>query len=689
MRDYLANEVRNVCLLGHRGAGKSAVVEAMLYFTKATERLGKTVDGTSAMDYDAEEVKRAMSVYTSIAPVEWKDCKINFVDTPGYLDFAGEAESGIAVSDNALIVVGARDGVESGTRKAWNVVSERKLPTIFFVNKIDEENADFDTAYNQIRDAFGKSVIPFEVPIVEGGKVVGSVNILKNKAWYYNDSKTPKDVPADMQDVVAAYMEQITEAVAMCDDELMEKFFEGEPFSDAEIAKGVRFGIRNGEIRPVYCGSATNMTGIERLMDLIVEYMPSYAEKGTVEAVDASGEPVLLETSENEAATAFVFKTIVDPFAGRISFIKVMTGVISTDSQLVNVQKDKVEKMNQAYIIKGKHQVAVGKLFTGDIGAVIKLQYTETNDTLAQKGTAVTYPAIEFPRGMLGMAVWPKTRNDEDKLSSGLQRIQEEDKSCFIENNRETKETVIYGLGDQHIDVIRNKLKTKYKVEVELTKPKVQYRETIRSKVQAEGKHKKQSGGAGQYGHVKIEFEPCESEEMVFEERVFGGAVPRQYFPAVEVGLRECMDKGVLAGYKVVGVKATLYDGSYHEVDSKEIAFKMAAHLAYKAGMPKAKPVLLEPIVSVEVTVPDEYTGTIIGDLTKRRGTIMGQDMVGDNQVIQAEVPMAEMMVYATELRSMTQGIGTYTQKFERYDVAPTNVADKVIAQAAKEKDED
>ena len=688
MRDYLANEVRNVCLLGHRGSGKSAVVEAMLYFTKATERLGKTVDGTSAMDYDAEEVKRAMSVYTSIAPIEWKDCKINFIDTPGYLDFAGEAESGIAVSDNALIVVGARDGVESGTRKAWNVVSERKLPTIFFVNKIDEENADFDTAYNQIRDAFGKSVIPFEVPIVEGGEVVGSVNILKNKAWYYNDATTPKEVPADMQDIVSAYYEQITEAVAMCDDELMEKYFEGEPFSEAEIAKGVRFGIRNGEIRPVYCGSATNMTGIERLMDLIVEYMPSYAEKGTVEALDANGEPVLLETSENEEATAFVFKTIVDPFAGRISFIKVMTGVISMDSQLVNVQKDKLEKMNQAYIIKGKHQVAVGKLFTGDIGAVIKLQYTETNDTLAQKGTTVTYPAIEFPRGMLGMAVWSKTRNDEDKLSSGLQRIQEEDKSCFIENNRETKETVIYGLGDQHIDVIKNKLKSKYKVEVELTKPKVQYRETIRSKVEAEGKHKKQSGGAGQYGHVKIEFEPCDSEEMVFEERVFGGAVPRQYFPAVEAGLRECMDKGVLAGYKVVGVKATLYDGSYHEVDSKEIAFKMAAHLAYKAGMPKAKPVLLEPVVSVEVTVPDEYTGTIIGDLTKRRGTIMGQDMVGDNQVIQAEVPMAEMMVYATELRSMTQGIGTYTQKFERYDVAPTNVADKVIAQAAKENED-
>ncbi|MCF0112326.1 MAG: elongation factor G [Erysipelotrichaceae bacterium] len=687
MRDYTSSEVRNVCLLGHRGSGKSSVVESMLYFTKAIDRMGKTVDGNSAMDYDPEEAKRGMSIYTGIAPIEWKDCKINFIDTPGYLDFAGEAESGMAVADNALIVVGAKDGVETGTIRAWKQVEARKIPAIFFVNKIDEEHASFDTAYQALRDKFGKTVIPFEVPIMEGGKVVGSVNILKNKAWYYNDSKTPKDVPAELADTVEAYMAEITEAVAMSDEALMEKFFEGEAFTDVEIAKGVRYGIRHGEIHPVYCGSAVNMTGIERLMDLVVEYMPSYAEKGVVEATDTNGEPVMLETSESEATTAFVFKTIVDPFAGRISLIKVMTGVVSTDAQLVNVQKDKVEKMNQTYIIKGKNQVGVGKLFTGDIGAVIKLQYTETNDTLAAKGTTVTYPAIEFPRGMLGMAIWPKTRADEDKMSQSLQRITEEDKSVFIEINRETKETVVYGLGDQHLDVIKNKLKTKYKVEVEYTKPRVQYRETIRAKVEVEGKHKKQSGGAGQYGHVWVRFEPCESEEMEFAEEVFGGAVPRQYFPAVEAGLRECMTSGVLAGYKVVGVKATLYDGSYHEVDSKEIAFKMAAHIAYKAGMPKAKPVLLEPIVSVEVTVPDEYTGTVIGDLTKRRGTIMGQDMVGENQIIQAEVPMAEMMVYATELRSMTQGIGTYTQKFERYDVAPQPVADKVIAQAAKDKE--
>jgi len=689
MRDYLANEVRNVCLLGHRGSGKSSVVEAMLFFTKNVDRLGKASDGTLAMDFDPEETRREMSIYTSIAPIEWKDCKINFVDTPGYLDFAGDAQSGIHVSDNAIIVVGARDGVESGTLKAWNTVSQRKMPTIFFVNKIDEDNASFDSAYNAIKNAFGKTVIPFEVPIVEGGKVVGSVNILKGKAWFYNDSANSKDIPESMQDAVQGYLDEIKEAVAMSDDELMEKFFSGEEFTEAEIAKGVRSGIRSGDIHPVYCGSATNMTGIERLMDLIIEYLPSYAEKGVIEVKDTKGNVVTLETNEKEATSAFVFKTVVDPFAGRISFIKVMTGVVSADSQLTNVQKEKMEKMNQVFIIKGKHQVGVGKLFTGDLGAVIKLQYTDTNDTLVDKAKMVQYDPIEFPRGMLGKAVWPATRADEDKLSSGLQRIQEEDKSVFIENNRETKETVAYGLGDQHIDVIKSKLKSKYKVDIELTNPRVQYRETIRAKVAAEGKHKKQSGGAGQYGHVKVEFEPCDSEEMVFEERVFGGSVPRQYFAPTEVGLRECMEKGVLAGYKVVGVKATLYDGSYHDVDSKEIAFKMAAHLAYKDGMPKAKPVLLEPIVSVSVTVPDEYTGTIIGDLTKRRGTIMGQDMVDNYQVVQAEVPMAEMMVYATELRSMTQGVGTYTQKFERYEMAPQNVADKVIEQAKRDKEEE
>ena len=687
MQDYKADQVRNVCLVGHRGVGKSSIVEAMLYFTKQTDRMGKTTDGNSAMDYDSEEIKRGMSIYTSLCPIEWKDCKINFIDTPGYQDFAGEAEAGIAVSDNALLVVGAKDKVQPGTISAWEMIQERKLPAIFFVNKIDEDDASFDEAYNDIKTQFGKSIMPFEVPIVEGGKVVGSVNILKNKAWYYNDAANAKEVPDNMKDIVKEYLNQIHEAVAMSDDSLMEKFFAGEAFTEAELAKGVRHGIRTGEIHPVYCGSALKLIGIERLLDLITEYLPSYAEKGTIEAKDGSGKAVKLLTSEEEKATAFVFKTIADPFTGRISFLKVMTGVISTDAQLYNPKKDKMEKMNQLFSIKGKYQIGVGKLFTGDIGAVIKLQYTETNDTLCDKDLKVTYPDIVFPTAMLGMALWPATRADEDKMSQSLQRIMEEDKTCRLDHNVETHEIVLYGLGDQHLEVIKNKLKTKYKVEVKLTKPKVQYRETIREKVEAEGKHKKQSGGAGQYGHVWIRFEPCDSDEMVFAEEVFGGKVPRQYFPAVETGLRESMEHGVLAGYKVVGVKATLYDGSYHPVDSKEIAFKSAAHIAYKAGMPKAKPVILEPIVELRVMVPDDYTGTVIGDLTKRRGTIMGQDAQGRMQVIDAEVPQSEVMTYSTELRAMTQGIGTYTQKFVRYDVAPKPVEEKVIAAAKAEEE--
>ncbi len=690
MRDYLANEVRNIVLLGHSGSGKTSVVEAALYYTKNTDRMGSTLDGTSTLDYDAEEVKRGVSVYTSLAPIEWKDCKINFIDTPGYLDYEGEMLSGAAVGDSALIVVGAKDGVQSGTERAWKLVTKKKLPTIFFINKIDEENSSFDNTYNQLRDTFGKTVIPFEVPIIEDGKVVGSVNILRNKAWYHADRTTPKEVPDDMKDIVEEYYSQIAEAIAMTDDSLMEKFFSGERFDENEVAKGLRIGVRNGDIRPVYCGSAINQTGIERLMDLITEYFPSYAEIGHIHAYNEKGEVIDLETNEQEAMSAMVFKTIVDPFVGKISFIKVMTGVLSSDSQVINAQKEETEKIAQIFVIKGKYQVAIGKLFTGDIGAVVKLQYTDTNDTLCTKNKIVTYEPISFPQPMLGVAIWPKTKADEDKMSFGLQKMSEEDPSIRIDKNAETKETVLYGMGDQHINVILNKLKSKYKVEVDTTTPKVQYRETIRAKAEAEGKHKKQSGGAGQYGHVKIRFEPCDSEEMVFTEEVFGGAVPRQYFPAVEVGLRECMEKGVLAGYKVVGVKAILYDGSYHEVDSKEIAFKAAARLAYKEGMPKAKPIILEPIGKVDVIIPEEYTGTIIGDFNKRRGIIIDTSMIDEkDQQITAEVPMAEMQQYATELRSMTQGRGSFVIGFDRYEPAPQPVADKVIKEAVKAKEED
>ncbi len=682
MKDYLASAVRNVTVLGHSGAGKSSVIEACLYFTKAIDRYGKNNDGTTVLNFDPEEGKRGTSCYCHLAPVEWKDKKINFIDTPGYMDYEGEEVTGLTVGDNALIVVSAKDGVEAGTERAWkNAVLRRKLPTIFFVNKLDDDNADFSKTVDELREKFGKSVILFELPIIKDRKVIGSVNILRKKAWYYDKRDVAQEVPDELKDKVEEYYQELAEAIAMTDDELMEKFFSGEEFDQHELAKGLRIGVRSGDIRPVYCGSAELQTGIERLLDLITEYFPSYAEKGHVHALNAKGETIDMETNENEALSAFVFKTIIDPFVGKISYLKVMSGVLNSDSQVCNAQKDITEKVAQVYVVNGRYQLGVGKLFTGDIGCVVKLSQTQTNDTLCTLSKVVHYPPIDFPKPMLGYAIWPKTKADEDKMSVGIRNMCEEDHTIRLDKNAETHEQVLYGMGDQHIDLILSKLKSKYKVDVTTSVPTVQYRETIRGKAEAQGKYKKQNGGAGQYGDVWVRFEPCDSEEMVFAEEVFGGAVPKQYFPPTEQGLRDCMQHGPLAGFKVVGVKATLYDGSYHPVDSKEVAFKEAARLAYNAAMPKADPVLLEPICKVTTIAPEEYTGTLMGDFTKRRGLILDMQMNEDgDQVISAEVPMAEMLTYANELRSMTQGRGTYTLEFDRYQAAPKEVAEKVIA---------
>ena len=689
MNDYLANQVRNVTVLGHSGAGKSTLIESCLYFNKQIDKLNRNNDGTSYLNFDPEEGKRGLSCYCHIAPVEWKDKKINFIDTPGYMDYEGEEVTGLTVGDNALIVVDGKEGVEAGTERAWKEAAvKRKLPTIFFINKMDDPNAHFDEALSALRDKFGKSVIPFEMPIVRDGKSVGSVNILRRKAWYHDNKEEPQDVPADLADKVEEYYAEIAEAIAMADDELMEKFFNGEEFDMHEVAKGLRIGVRAGDIRPVYCGTATEGIGIERILDLITEYFPSYAEKGRVKALNAKGESIDMETNENEAMSAFVFKTVIDPFVGKISYLKVMSGVLNSDSQVYNSLKDTNEKVSQVFVINGKFQNGVGKLFTGDIGAVVKLQSTQTNDTLCTSSKVVHYEQIDFPKPMLGYAIWPKTKADEDKMSVGIKNMCEEDHTIRLDKNAETHEQVLYSLGDQHTDLIISKLKSKYKVEVTTTVPTVQYRETIRGKAEAQGKYKKQNGGAGQYGDVWIRFEPTDSEDMVFAEEVFGGAVPKQYFPPTEQGLRDCMNKGPLAGFKVVGVKATLYDGSYHPVDSKEVAFKEAARLAYNAAMPKANPVLLEPIGKVTIVAPEEYTGTLMGDITKRRGLILDMQMNEDNeQVIVAEAPMSEILTYANDLRSMTQGRGKYVVEFDRYQAAPKEVADKVIA-AAKAKAE-
>ena len=668
MKEYSAKDIRNVVLLGHSGSGKTALVESALFQTKAIDRMGKTTDGTAAMDFDPEEAKRGVSVYTAIGPVEWKNVKINFIDTPGYLDYEGEKVSGAAASDLAVVVVSAKDGIESGTESAVKLCKKNEIPVVFFINKIDDENADFEKTLNELRDKFGSSVVPFEIPVMEGHKMTGSNKVLADPSNSHYD--------------------QITEAIASADDALMEKFFEGEAFTPEEIAKGLKLALKSGDVKPVFAGSATNCAGVAELMDFIKENCPVYIDYGTI--TDKEG--TQLKTDDSEAFSALVFKTVVDAFVGKISYVKVMSGTLTASTALYNSKKDQPEKAGGLFIVSGKQQLPVTKLSCGDIGALTKLMVTETNDTLCTKEKRVLFNDIEYPRPMLGVAVSPKTKDDEDKMSDALKKVLIEDKSLNFVRNAETGEQVLYAVGDQQIDVVVNKLKTRYKVEIALKEPKVQYRETIKGKSEVQGKYKKQNGGAGQYGDVWVRFEPNpDSEEMVFAEEVFGGAVPKNYFPSVEAGLRSCMAKGPLAGCKVVNVKATLYDGSYHPVDSKPNSFEAAARLAFKAGIPKANPILLEPIGKVTVICPEEYTGDIIGDFNKRRGMIMDTGSAEPGEAkIDAEVPMAEMLKYATELRSMTKGRGTYVIDFDRYEPAPQNVTEKVVAAtAAERKDEE
>ena len=691
MKDYGAESIRNVCLLGHGGAGKTTLAEAMLFQSGGTDRFGSVTDGNTVMDFDPEEIRRKFSIGTAIAPVEWANCKINLIDTPGYFDFVGEQKQGLAVADGALILAGGKDGLQVGTEKAWAACVERKIPHILLISKIDEENSDFKKVFSQLKDTFGKSVIALEVPIFEDAKAVGVVNVATMKAAIHKGKEVVDcEIPEKMLPLITEYRDGIAEAVAETDEALMEKYFAGEAFTDEEIIHGLHDGITSGEISPVLCVSAVTNDGIKMLMDAVIKYFPAHVEKGTVKAKTPMGTEVVIKTSESDPLSVMVFKTVVDAFVGKISFLKVISGVLKPDMTVYNVKKEKTEKVAQLFYLKGKQQINAEKLVTGDIGAVAKLASVETNDTLCAKERPVLLEEIVFPQPMLAMAVLPKSKGDEDKIGTGLHRLMEEDQTFRMELNKETHQTLLYGIGDQHLDVITSKLKSKFKTEVELADPIVPFRETIKKKVKVEGKHKKQSGGHGQFGDVWIEFGPGDEEGLTFEEKVVGGAVPKQYFPAVEKGLIDSMQHGVLAGYPVVHLKATLVDGKYHDVDSSEMAFKIAANLAYKEGVRQAGPVLLEPVANVEVFVPDSYMGDIIGDMNKRRGRIMGMTPVdGGFQQVSAEVPVAEMFKYPTELRSMTQGRGWYTQEFARYDEAPQIVAEKVIAEAAKHRKEE
>ncbi|MGI6113593.1 MAG: elongation factor G [Mahellales bacterium] len=693
MKAYETNKIRNVAITGHGSEGKTTLTEAMLYNAKASERFGRVEDGTTTTDYDQEEIKRQISISTAIAPCEWKGYKLNIIDTPGYFDFVGELLEGIRVADSAVIVVSAVSGVVVGTEKAWDYSERYNIPKLFFVNQMDRENANFSKVLDQLKERYGTSIVPFQVPIIDDKGFKGFVNVVDLVAKEFKGKEVEDiDIPSHMNDEVQSIREMILEAVAESDDELLEKYFAGEELSNDEIHTGLRKGVLSGSIVPVLCGSALSTQSVALLMDTILEYCPSPADRPAVEGENIkTGEVETRSCDINEPFSAFVFKTVADPFVGKLSLFKVYSGTFSSDSSVYNSNKEKNEKVGQIYYMRGKKQINTDKIVAGDIGAVAKLQVTTTGDTLCDAAHPIKLEGIEFPEPSISLAVEPKAKGDEEKISSGLARLTEEDPTFTVDKNSEVNQVLISGVGELHLEVITKRLQNKFGVEVNLSEPKVAYRETIRKSVKAEGKHKKQSGGHGQYGHVWIEFEPAAEGEgdFVFVDKIVGGVVPRQYIPAVEKGLRECIEKGVLAGYPVVNLKCTLYDGSFHTVDSSEMAFKVAASLAYKKGLAQASPVLLEPIMKVEVLIPEEYMGDIIGDLNRRRGRILGMNPAdkGMQQVV-AEVPQAEMFKYATDLRSMTQARGSFKLTFERYEEVPANISAKVIEQAQKEAEE-
>ena len=689
MKLYEADRIRNIALLGHGGSGKTTVTEAALFAAKLTTRMGRTEDGNTVSDFDKEEIARRISISTSMIPIEWKENKLNFLDTPGYFDFVGEVQSASKVAGGMIILVDATSGIEVGTEKAWDYAADKKIPTFIFVNKMDRENSDFNKVLNDLREKFGKKVAPFQVPIGEKESFIGNVNIARMIAREYNGKDCiDKPIPEALMAEAMSIREMLLESVAESDEVLMEKYFAGEEFTEFEIQDGLRRGIINGDIIPVICGSALKNIGIHTLLDMIIDYSPSPKDMPAKQGKNPYNDSVEERTLEpNQPFSAQVFKTIVDPYVGKISLLKIISGKLTADMEVLNANKDEKEKLGNPFLLRGKNQIEVKEVLAGDVAAVAKLQHTSTGDTLCSINHPIIYSGIEFSEPQLYLAVEPKAKGDEDKINHGLIKLTEEDPTFRLERNKETKQTVIKGQGELHVKVLISKLKNKFGVDVELADAKVPYRETIKGKSDVQGKHKKQSGGHGQYGDVKMRFEPCASE-FEFAEEIFGGSVPRQYIPAVEKGLRECLETGALAGYPVVNIKAILYDGSYHDVDSSEMAFKIAASMAFRKGMEVAKPVLLEPIAEVKVYVPEDYMGDVMGDLNKRRGRIIGMEPQAKSfQLVIAEVPQSEMFKYAIDLRSMTQARGYFTMEFTRYEEVPQMISEKIVeaAKAARE----
>lgn len=685
MKNYTIKNLRNIGLIGHGGSGKTSLIEALLFHTGNTDRLGKVEDGTTVTDFDPEEKKRKISLSAAIAPIEFNETKINLVDIPGYFDFSGEMIQGMRAVDIATILVSGVSGVKVGTEKAWDYCNKIKLPRSFFINKLDRENSSYDKTLSQLKEKFGISVVPIQYPIGSEDNFKGVINVISKKARIH-DEKTNEireiDVPEELLEKIDECKRMIMEAVAETNEELLDKYFSEGELSDEEIYNGLIEGSASGDIAPVMCGSASKVIGMRCFLEDVVECFPSPKYSIPQKALDVKrNEEVFIGLDENKPFSALVFKTIADPFVGKMSLFRVVTGKLSNEITVVNANKDKTEKLSNIFFMKGKSQIPTKEVVAGDIAAVAKLQYTETGDTLCDINNKVIFDKMNFPRPNISMAVLPKAKGDEDKISSALQKLLEEDPTFSVNRDTENAETIISGVGETHLEVIASKLKNKFGAEVILRLPKIPYRETIKGIADVQGKHKKQSGGHGQYGDVKIKFEPRRDGEsdLEFVDNVVGGVVPRNYIPAVEKGLRECMDKGVLAGYPVVGLRATLHDGSYHPVDSSEMAFKLATSIAYKKGLEQAKPILLEPILKVEILVPDEYMGDIIGDINKRRGRVLGMEQEGNIQKVNAEVPLSEMFKYSTDLRSMTQARGSFTSEIERYEEVPELEAKKII----------
>ncbi|MBQ8180746.1 MAG: elongation factor G [Ruminococcus sp.] len=687
MKDFDTNKVRNIAFAGHNGSGKTSLAEALLYKAGASDRLGKTADGTTVCDYDPEEIKRKISIGTSLASFKYNDCKINLLDTPGLFDFAAEMIEGIRAADTVMITVSAKSGVKIGARKAYDEAVKQGKSKMFVVTKIDDKDANFFNVLTELKTVFGPTVCPVVVPVIGNGTIVEYVNLIEMKAYKYDGKGNPvetemptAEISEKMEYRIEGLIAAVSEAVAETSDELMEKFFEGVPFTQKELIDGIHAGMNKGIITPVVCTSASDLSGIDMLLKEIELLLPAPTEVYPAEAYTPSKDVVEISCDDEAPLSAYIFKTIADPFVGKMSMIRVMSGKLSSNCEVVNSATGNTEKIGKLYTLCGKKQTEVSCAYAGDIVVASKIS-ANTGNTLSDVSRIVEFAPMEFPNTCYSMAVKAKAQGDEAKISTSIQRLTEEDPTLTYIQDENTKEQILSGLGEQHLEVAAAKLSGKFGVSVNLTVPKIAYKETIRKKVKVEGKHKKQSGGHGQYGHVWIEFEPCVSDELVFEERVFGGAVPKNYFPAVQKGLEDSVKKGVLAGCPVVGLKAILVDGSYHPVDSSEMAFKTAASIAYKEGLRQADPVMLEPIGELKVTAPDENTGDIMGELNKRRGRVLGMEPVSHGvTMIQAEVPMREMHDFAMYLRQVTRGLGYFTFEFVRYEQLPANLLAEVIS---------